>query len=215
MIKILGISGSAIGQGNTEIFLEEALKPVRKEKEVSVEIVSLAKRNILDCRHCNWCFVKQTEGKFCALEDDMALIYPKILEADGMLWATPVYFARMSGAMAQFMDRLRCFMYGSFYGGRLRNRVGGPLVVSWMRHSGVETALNTLIWGFLTLEMVVATPGSFATFGGAGVSSLGGTGKFETGDRHQVLRDTFGIKTAQKTALRVLELTRLLKPGNG
>jgi hypothetical protein len=71
----------------------------------------------------------------------------------------------------------------------------------------------TLHWAFMTWQMVIATPGSMATFGGGGVTSLGGTGEFDPKDKHQVLKDSFGLDTAKATAASLLELTEIVKKG--
>ena len=60
----------------------------------------------------------------------MKIIYPKILEADGILLATPVHFGRLSGLMANMIDRLRVFVYGNVYRGQIRNKIGGALAVA-------------------------------------------------------------------------------------
>ena len=97
VIKVLGVCGSPIKGGNTELFLNEALKAAEASGEVQTELITLAGREIKDCRHCNWCVNKQIEGKFCAQNDDMAEIFPKILAADGLMLASPVYVGRLSG----------------------------------------------------------------------------------------------------------------------
>ena len=99
-IKVLGISGSPIKDGNTDCFLQEALNAVEGTEGVTTEMVSLAGKDIKDCKHCNWCLKKQKKGFFCAIKDDAQGIFPKILEADALLLATPVYLGRLSGYMA-------------------------------------------------------------------------------------------------------------------
>ncbi|PWI49283.1 hypothetical protein CEE45_02765 [Candidatus Heimdallarchaeota archaeon B3_Heim] len=44
----------------------------------------------------------------------MSEIYPLLLEADGLLLASPVYFGRLSGCLANFVDRLRVFHLGNY-----------------------------------------------------------------------------------------------------
>jgi multimeric flavodoxin WrbA len=52
-IKILGICGSPIKGGNTEVFLNEGLKAAESVGDVQTELISLAGKEIRDCRHCN------------------------------------------------------------------------------------------------------------------------------------------------------------------
>ena len=212
MIKILGICGSPVKNSNTERILKEALESIQRE-DVRTEIVTLNGKNIQDCIHCNWCLLKQEEGKFCSIEDDMADLYPKLLEADGLLLATPVYIGRLSGHMAAVLDRMRALDYGKRVTNALKHKTGAGIAVSWYRNSGIETTLMTLHWAFMTWQMPIATPGSLATFGGAGVTSLGGTGEFDFKDKLQVLKDSFGLETARATAASLVELTEIIKRG--
>ena len=69
-VKILGICGSPVKGGNTEVFLSEALKAAEGLGDVSTESVRLIEKRIGDCRHCNWCLSKQEEGFFCCIKDD-------------------------------------------------------------------------------------------------------------------------------------------------
>ncbi len=213
-LKVLGLCGSPIEDSNTQALLDVALK-AGQEKGAAVESFSLANKNIEDCRQCNWCLFKQSQDKFCALEDDMAALYPKILEADGLILASPVYLGRLSGRLAAALDRLRALHYGRMTAGALKHKVGGALAVGWYRHSGLETTLMSLHLAFLTFEMLIATPGSRCTFGAAGVSSLGGAGRFDPRDKRQVLRDEFGLATARAIGEAVVELVELVRRSRG
>ena len=70
-------------------------------------------------------------------------------------------------------------------------------------------------WAFLTYQMVIGVPGSLPTFGGAGLTSLSGSGDFDPKDKHQVLKDEYGLKTARATAKSMLELAKVIKAGKG
>jgi multimeric flavodoxin WrbA len=214
-IKILGVCGSPIKGGNTEVFLKEALKAAEDTSEVQTELIALAGKEIRDCRHCNWCITKQAEGKFCSQEDDMAEIFPKVLEADAILLASPVYVGRLSGYMACFIDRLRVFLFGNLYRGKLHNKVGGALSVGWGRNFGIETTLISILSAFMLLEMIPVGPhhGLGALGGAGGLSSEGGTGKFDPKDKLGVLKDEYALKGARSLGQRVAEVTKLLKVG--
>jgi multimeric flavodoxin WrbA len=201
-----------VKDSNTETFLRDAFDSIQAE-DIAAELVTLDGKAIQDCIQCNWCLLKQQEDKFCSVEDDMAEIYPKIIAADGLLLATPVYLGRLSGRMAAMLDRMRALDYGKKTSGCLKHKVGAGLAVSWYRNSGLETTLATLHLAFLTWQMIIASPGSMSTFGGAGVSSLGGTGEFDPGDKHQVLKDEHGLVSARATAASLVELARIVKKG--
>ena len=210
MVKILGICSSPLKDSNTKHILKETLNSIQND-DVKTELVTLNGKKIQDCIQCNWCLLKQEEEKYCSIEDYMVEIYPKIIAADGLLLATPVYLCRLSGLMAAMLDRLRALDYGKKASGCLKHKVGAGIAVSWYRNSGVETTLSSLHWAFLTWQMIIASPGSISTFGGAAHSSLGGTGKFDPKDKHQVLKDEHGLETAMATAASMVELIQILK----
>ncbi len=213
-INVLGVSGSPIKEGNTEVFLSEALKTAEGLGNVSTELIRLAGKHISDCRHCNWCIAKQEEGRFCALQDDMLEIYPRMIEADALLLATPTYAGRLSGYMAAFLDRFRALVLGKHYRGALKGKVGGAMTVAWMRNAGPETTLLSVITPFLMWGMVVVSPGEgFCQFGAVGLSSDGGTGRFDARERLGVLKDEVGMKSAHTLARRMVEMTLILKAG--
>ena len=213
-INVLGICGSPIKGGNTEHFLKEAMKTVEGDGSVNTEMILLAGKDIKDCRHCNWCLRKQEKGKFCAIEDDMVDIFPKVLGTDVLLIATPAYVARVSGHLACVMDRLRVFAFGNEYESAMKDKIGGALAVAWMRHGGVETSLLSIDYFFLGFEMIPASvhhPG--VLFGAGGTSSFGGTGKFDPKDKLGILKDEWGLNGARALAKRCVELARIVKAG--
>jgi len=213
-IRILGICGSPVRGSNTEVFLSEALKTAEGLGDVSTESVRLIEKRIGDCRHCNWCTSKQEEGSFCCIKDDMLEMYPKIIEADALVIATPTYAGRLSGYSAVFMDRFRALVLGKRYRGVLRNKVGGAMTVAWMRNAGAETALLSVITAYLMWGMVLASPGEGGCqFGAVGVSSDGGSGRFVLDEKLGVLKDKLGMSSARALAKRTVELARIMKVG--
>jgi len=113
MIKILGISGSPVKGGNTVTLLKDCFSHIENHDSVRTEIITLANKRFDGCKHCNWCVKNQSEGKFCIQEDDMNMIYFHFLDAQGIILATPVHLGRLSGLMANMIDRLRVFVHES------------------------------------------------------------------------------------------------------
>jgi len=214
MIHILGVSGSPIKDGNTETFLKKALEFAESSEGVSTRSVSLAGKKISDCIHCNWCLIKQKQGKPCAQEDDMAEIYPLVLEADALLLASPVYVARLSGYMAAFLDRLRVFAHGKYYKGRLTDKIGGALGVGWFRHGGLETTLLSIVYGFMTYEMIPVGTGLGCPWGAPALASRGGTGIFEKDLKLGVLEDEFANRSMELLINRMIRLAVKMKGNN-
>jgi len=73
---------------------------------VQTELILLREKDIKGCDGCLSCETggKQRKG-ICRIKDDMQDIYPKLLEADGLAFGTPVYFEMLSGLLKNFMDR--------------------------------------------------------------------------------------------------------------
>jgi multimeric flavodoxin WrbA len=212
MIKIIGISGSQVKDGNVSALLEASLLQTEKLKDVSSEIINLAGKKIGPCRHCNWCISKQTTESPCFQEDDMGPIYKQLLEADGILVASPVHFGRLSGLTAEWMDRTRAFIHGKIYKIPLTNKVGGAMAVAFFRGAGLETTLSTLNLFFLTHQMIVANSRMYQLGAGA-LSSREGKGHFEKNIRHMTLEDDYGVQSARMLVDRVIELSRIVKAG--
>lgn len=211
-VRLLAVCGSPVHGGNVEALLERVLESLDGAPGVSHELVSLARYEVEDCRHCNWCLRRQSEGKRCAVEDGMAELYPRVEEADALILATPVYFGRLSGYLAAFIDRMRPYVHGNESAGMLRNKVGGSVAVAWFRMAGLEMALLTINQFFHAVNMVVAAP-DLGLQGGSAYSSLGGTGGREGDDRLLVLKDELGVASAASTVARAVELARLIKAG--
>jgi multimeric flavodoxin WrbA len=99
-LKVLGLFGSPRRGGNTDILLEEALKGAEMEG-AEVERLYLTDFNIIPCRECLQCF---NDGK-CIILDDMQKIYPKLLEADIIILASPVFFYGVTAWAKALIDR--------------------------------------------------------------------------------------------------------------
>ena len=213
-IRLLGVCGSPIRGGNTEAFLNEALKTAERLDGVITTSILLAEKQIADCRHCNWCIAKQEKERFCVVQDDMLGIYPRIIEADALLLATPTYAGRLSGYMATFLDRFRALVLGKHYRRVLDGKVGGAMTVAWLRNAGPETTLLSIVSAYLMWGMVVVSPGeNSCQFGAVGLSSADGTGRFDSKDRLGVLKDGVGMSSARALSGRMVEMTRTLKSG--
>ncbi|MBC7253347.1 MAG: flavodoxin family protein [Actinobacteria bacterium] len=211
-VSILGVCGSPVREGNVAALLEAALRGLDGIPGVNREVLHLADLRVEDCVHCNWCLRNQEGGRRCSRKDDMEQVYPRVESCDVLLLATPVYFGRLSGHLAAFIDRMRIYVHGTLTAGRLRNKVGGALAVAWFRMAGLEMTLLTVHQFFHAVNMVIASP-DLGLQGGAAFSSLEGTGRRAGDDRKLVLRDHLGVASAVSTAQRAVELARLLKAG--
>ena len=102
--KVLVILGSPRRKGNSAILAAQITKGA-KSAQAKVETIYLQEKSIAPCKACFTCQKKGSKG--CAIKDDMQEIYPKLLEADAWVIASPVYWFTMSAQTKIFMDR--CF----------------------------------------------------------------------------------------------------------
>ena len=141
-MKILGIVGSARRGGNTEILARHALTAVAAEG-VETELVLLSG---LEIGHCTGCLACETKGR-CIIDDDLMPIYDKMLEADGIILASPVYFGASSSLIKALMDRTGYL--ARYQGNAFQGKVGGPLVVG--RRAGMNFAFAQMNFWFQIL----------------------------------------------------------------
>jgi multimeric flavodoxin WrbA len=126
-MKILGVLGSPRKGGNTETLLDIALEEAQG-KGVLTEKIALRGKAIAPCDGCEAC-VKT--GK-CTIQDNAQEIYKAMLESDGIVWATPVYFWSMTSQTKTMMDRTYALLYPEL---QLASKVGGVILVAGNRGS--------------------------------------------------------------------------------
>ena len=97
---MLGLFGSPRRGGNTEILLEEVLRGAEKEG-AKVERLYLSDFTITPCKECHGC----DETGNCVILDDMEKIYPKLLEADVVILASPIFFYGVTAWTKALIDR--------------------------------------------------------------------------------------------------------------
>jgi multimeric flavodoxin WrbA len=105
-MKILALIGSPRKKSNTDILVDEVLKGVESKGHQS-EKVYLYPYEIAPCIDCRKC--KQDEF-VCVLKDGMQELYPKIDQADLLIFGTPNYWYGPTAKMKQFIDRLRPYI---------------------------------------------------------------------------------------------------------
>jgi multimeric flavodoxin WrbA len=102
--KILAVLSSPRKKGNSNTLARQIIKGA-EAAGANVEAVYLHGMDISPCNACYACQKKDSQG--CAIDDEMQTIYPKLIECDTWLIASPVYWFNMSAQTKLFMDR--CF----------------------------------------------------------------------------------------------------------
>jgi multimeric flavodoxin WrbA len=99
-VKVLGIMGSPRIMGNTELLLDEALNGAQSQ-QAEVEKIVVDKLKIYPCREYYGCL----RNGNCIIRDDMDNIYPKLLSADAIIVASPIFFYALSAQLKALIDR--------------------------------------------------------------------------------------------------------------
>lgn len=99
-MKVLGIMGSPRIKGNTDLLLDEALHGVQSQ-QAEVEKIVADKLKITPCREYYGCL----RDGHCVIRDDMDDIYPKLLSADAIIVASPIFFYALSAQLKALIDR--------------------------------------------------------------------------------------------------------------
>jgi multimeric flavodoxin WrbA len=99
-MRILGIMGSPRRQSNTEILLDTALAGA-KEMGAEVEKVVVSELKVSPCREIYACL---KDGD-CAIKDDMQWLYERLLQADHVVFASPIFFYGLTSQAKAIVDR--------------------------------------------------------------------------------------------------------------
>ena len=101
MKKVIVISTSLRAGSNSDMLADRFIDGAKSAGN-DVEKISLVGKNIQFCKGCLGC---QKLGR-CVIKDDVNDIMAKVLKADVICWATPIYYYEMSGQMKTLIDRM-------------------------------------------------------------------------------------------------------------
>lgn len=144
-MKVLILNGSPHADGNVSVAIAELTKTFAAEG-VEVERVDVGNKNIVGCRACYAC----GGLKKCVINDLVNETLPKFEAADGLILASPVYYASPNGSLISFCDRL--FFAAKF---DKRMKVGASLAVA--RRGGCTATFDVLNKYFTISGMPVAS----------------------------------------------------------
>ncbi len=174
-MKILAIHGSPRTIRSTTRQLVQHVLEGAGDAGAETEIVDLCDLRITPCTACEGC----SFNGICVFEDDMPVLVERMKEADGIVFASPVYIDNVSGQMKVFFDRLADAIHYQVLAGKYGCSVasthtsGGDEVVTYMNH-----VLNYL---------------AVVSVGGISVATGGDAGAVDS--RHEDARE-FGRKLA-------------------
>ena len=144
-MKVLILNGSPRSNGNTSIAVNELAKIFAEEK-IETEIVQLGNKDIRGCIACGSC---SKNGK-CVFDDMVNELAPKFEAADGLVVASPVYYASANATLIAALDRL---FYSTHFDKTMK--VGASVVVA--RRGGCSATFDELNKYFTICGMPVAS----------------------------------------------------------
>ena len=144
-MKVLLINGSPKANGNTALALNEMAK-IFAEQGIETELIHVGNKDIRGCTDCFFCH----EAGKCVFDDLVNEVASKFEECDGMVVASPVYYASANGTLVSFLDRLfySCHAPKSM-------KVGASVAVA--RRGGCSSTFDQLNKYFTICGMPVAS----------------------------------------------------------
>jgi len=193
----VGICGSPREKA-TDHVLKECLKML-EVRGFTTSFFTVRGKRISPCLHCDFCLT----NKECRIKDDMYEVYPLLREADGIVFATPVYNGALSAQTKAVMDRCRALAAADF--NVFRGKAGMAIAVGGDRMGGQELAISQIITFYVLNGIVPVGGGSFG-------ANLGAT--FWSKDTLEgVKEDEEGWRSLRKTVRRFSDHLKGVRPG--
>lgn len=150
----LGVNGSPHKDGIVCEILQSLLDAAADEG-AEIQIIHLYDLSI---RHAPGNFSKDPATEIVSLmpDDDMKKLYPLLEQADGIVFASPCYWANMSGAMKDFIDRLTALENENF---ALQRKVAACIAASRINEGGVATAALMMVMAITQMGMYMPPNG--------------------------------------------------------
>lgn len=151
-MKVAAFNGSARKDGNTAILIREVFAELDAEG-IETEMIQMAGKTIRGCTACGKCF--KNKNQRCAIDNDFANeCIEKMLEADGIILASPTYFTDVTTETKALIDRAGYVARAN--PDMLKRKVGAAVVA--VRRAGSIHTFDTINHFFLISQMIV--PGS-------------------------------------------------------
>ena len=144
-MNVLILNGSPRANGNTSIAINELVKTFTAEG-IEAEVCHIGNKDIRGCIACGKC----SELGRCVFDDTVNEIAPKFEEADGLIFASPVYYASANATLIACLDRL---FYSTHFDKTMK--VGASVVVA--RRGGCSSAFDELNKYFTITGMPIAS----------------------------------------------------------
>jgi multimeric flavodoxin WrbA len=151
-MKVIAFNGSARKDGNTAIMVKQVFGELEKEG-IETEMIQFSGQKIRGCIACYKCF--ENKDHRCAVKTDIVNdCIGKMLEADGIILASPTYFADVSAELKALIDRAGLVAKANEE--MFARKVGAAVVA--VRRGGAIHAYDSMNHFFLISGMII--PGS-------------------------------------------------------
>jgi len=151
-MKVTAFNGSARKDGNTAILINQVFSELEKQ-DIETETIQLSGQKIRGCLACYKCF--ENKDQRCSLKDDIVNdCIEKMLQSDGLILASPTYFADVSSELKALIDRAG--LVAKANNDMFKRKVGAAVVA--VRRAGSIHAFDSINHFFLISQMII--PGS-------------------------------------------------------
>jgi multimeric flavodoxin WrbA len=144
-MKVTAFVGSA-RKKHTYCATEKFIKNLQSLGDIEYEIVRLSDYNLKTCKGCKLCCDKGEE--LCPLKDDRDKLIEKMINSDGIIFASPTYTFQVSGLMKIFLDRLAFLCHRPRFFGKtftciaVQGMHGGKDIVKYLEFVGDVLGFN-------------------------------------------------------------------------
>ncbi|MBL7177583.1 MAG: flavodoxin family protein [Desulfobacteraceae bacterium] len=149
-MKVIAFNGSPHKEGNTAILVNYVFSELEKEG-IETELVQLAGKKIKGCLGCYKCFANKDQ-RCSVTTDDLNGCIEKMVDADGIILASPTYISSITSETKALMDRAVLVTLAND-NTMLKRKVGAAVVAE--RRAGSMMAFNTLNQFFLITQMII------------------------------------------------------------
>ena len=205
-VRVLGLNASPRNGSNSGILVTTSLERLAETyDDVEHEVVTCATSTSSPARTATSAARRRTPASTSPAsapsKDDVQMVLDKMVAADGICIATPVYFGLMSDLFCKFIMRTRVLRHQDF---ALANRPVGVMAIAARRSGGAETTILATWLPFIRNGcLVVGNGDATCQFGAYGWA----------GGRGHILSDEWGMEQGFQTAERVYTVAKVVQAG--
>ena len=187
-MKVLIINGSPRANGNTAVALEEMSK-IFQDNQIEVDYIQVGNMDIRGCIACAACHNGRND---CVIDDIVNELAPRFKECDGMVIASPVYYANANATLIALLDRL---FYSTSFDKRMK--VGASVAVA--RRGGCSATFDQL--------------NKYFTISGMPIASSQYWNSVHGGAKGEAIEDLEGLQTMRTLARNMVFLMKSIELG--